>query len=176
MTTPETDAATLTLSRSQLLGAVGRRIRDPRMSTGALASLRRGDRTDVARQAAFFAVLADVPEQRLTPSSLQRWAAVVQCMAITGVPGSTDNRDGRALAQSGLAESRFARLLASHGDGFFDQLLLLARYLHSKEVSLGWRELGELALTDERNEERADEIRLSLARDFYRAFASNVTP
>jgi CRISPR type I-E-associated protein CasB/Cse2 len=137
--------------------------------------LRRGDRNDVARQAAFFTVLVDVPEQRLAPSSLKRWAAVVQCMAITGVLTGTDTRDGSALAHSGLAESRFARLLASHGEGLFDQLLLLARYLHSKDVSLAWRELGELALMDERNDERADEVRLSLARDFYRTLASGIS-
>lgn len=144
------------------------------MSTGALASLRRGDRQDVARQAAFFAVVVDVPDERLVQSSLQRWAAVVQCMAITGVPATVDTRDGTLLGRSGLAESRFARLLASHGDGFFDQLLLLARYLHSKEVRLGWKDLGELALTDERHEERADAIRLSLARDYYRALVGTV--
>jgi CRISPR type I-E-associated protein CasB/Cse2 len=176
MTTPATDAATLAVSRSQLLGTVGRCVRDPRISTGALASLRRGDRMVVARQAAFFAVLADVPEHHLAPASIPRWAAVVQCMAITGVPADTKIRDGSALARSGLTESRFARLLASRSDGFFDQLLLLARYLNSKEVSIGWRELGELALTVERKEERADEIRLSLARDFYRPRASSSMP
>lgn len=146
------------------------------MSTGALASLRRGTRHDVARQAAFFAALQDIPDERLSQQSLQRWASIVQCMAITGVPSAPDTRDGSALARAGLSESRFARLLASHGDGFFDQLLLVARYVHSKEVLLGWRELGELALTDEHLEERADAIRLSLARDYYRTLAGNESP
>ena len=171
MTTPTVQATPSLQSRSQLLGAVGRRVRDAHMSTGARASLRRGTRHDVARQAAFFAVLTDIPEDRLSAQSLARWAVVVQCMAITGVPESTSMRDGSALAQAGLAESRFARLLASHGDGLFDQLLLVARYVHSKDVSVGWKELGELALTDEHLEERAEEIRLSLARSYYRTLA-----
>ncbi len=172
--TTRTIATTSSLqSRAQLLGAVGRRIRESRLSTGALASLRRGTRHDVARQAAFFAVLTDIPEDRLSPQSLPRWAAVVQCMAITGVPETVDSHDGSALAHAGLAESRFARLLASHGDGLFDQLLLVARFAHSKDVLVGWRELGELALTDEHREDRAEAIRLSLARSYYRTLAGN---
>ncbi|MEP6621972.1 MAG: type I-E CRISPR-associated protein Cse2/CasB [bacterium] len=176
MTDTTSPTLTSSASRAQLLGAMGRRIRDPRMSTGALASLRRGSRHDVVRQAAFHAALVDVPDHRLPAEDLVRWAAVAQCMAITGVPGSTTAHDGGALARAGLSESRFARLLASHGDGFFDQLLLIARFLHSKEASLAWRDLGELALTDDRLDERADALRLSLARDYYRALASGAAP
>ncbi len=173
MTTPTGTTPLASQSRSQLLASVGRRVRDARMSSGARASLRRGTRHDVARQAAFFAVLADVPEERLSAQSLERWAAVVQCMAITGVSESSNARDGGALAMAGLTESRFSRLLASHGDGLFDQLLLVARFAHSRDLSMGWRELGELALTDDHRAERAEEIRLSLARSYYRTLAGN---
>jgi CRISPR type I-E-associated protein CasB/Cse2 len=155
-------------SRTQLLGAMGRRIRDPRMSAGALASLLRGSRHDVVRQAAFHAALVDVPDHQLPSEDLVRWAVVAQCMAITGVPRTPPARDGSVIAHAGLSETRFARLLASHGDGLFDQLLLVARFLHSKEASLTWRDLGELSLTDDRHDERADALRLSLARDYYR--------
>ena len=89
-------------------------------------------------------------------------------MALTGVPATKGENDGAILAHAELSESRFSRLLASHGDGFRDQLLLVARYLHSKDASPGWSELGELTLTDELNEERADTLRLRLARDYYR--------
>lgn len=159
-------------SRAQLISAVSRRIRDPRMSTGALASLRRGSRHDVAHQAAFYATLADIPDDHLSPDTLVRWAAVAQCMALTGVPTKSDGSDGSILASTGLSESRFARLLASHGDGFFDQLLLVARFLRSKDARSSWSDLGELALTDEISEARADAVRLRLARDYYRTLTS----
>jgi hypothetical protein len=97
-------------------------------------------------------------------------------MALTGVSGISAGSDGSLLATSGLSESRFARLLASHGDGFFDQLLLVARFLHSKESKPSWTELGELALTDTVHEDRADMLRLRLARDYYRVLTSRSTP
>lgn len=175
MTESTTQTSSVRPSRAQLLGLMGRKIRDPRMSTGALASLRRGARYDVARQAAFHAAITDIPDESLVPEFLVRWAAIAQCMALTGVTTNDNTRDGTAMARSGLSESRFARLLASHGDGLFDQLLLIARFLHSKETSISWRDLGELALTDDIFEEAADAIRLRLARDYYRAIAGSTT-
>jgi CRISPR type I-E-associated protein CasB/Cse2 len=148
---------------------MARRIRNPVINTGALASLRRGSAHDVARQAAFHRLLAAVPDHEIPTHDLIRWAAVAQCMALTGIPSTKSESDGTAMAHADLSESRFARLLASHGDGFRDQLLLVARYLHSKDTSLNWYELGELTLTDGINEERADTLRLRLARDYYRA-------
>ena len=143
------------------------------MSTGALASLRRGTRFDVARQAAFHIVISDIPESNLRQDALLRWAAVAQCMAVTGVLSPASTSDGTALEFAGLSETRFARLLASHGDGFFDQLLFVARFLHSKDVSISWTLLGELALTDSLNDARADRARLRLARDYYRAISGH---
>lgn len=159
-------------SRRDVLRDMARRIRNPAFGTGALASLRRGSAHDVARQAAFHRLLAEVPDYDIQTHDLIRWAAVAQCMALTGVPATKGESDGTVLAHAELSESRFARLLASHGDGFRDQLLLVARYLHSKDASLGWSELGELTLTDETIEERADTLRLQLARDYYRALTT----
>ncbi len=141
------------------------------MSTGALASLRRGTRFDVARQSAFYAVAVDVPEYQLAADAIQRWAALAQCIAITGpLPGMTDS-DGGALAHARLSDSRFSRLLASHGEGLFDQLLLLARFVKSKNVALTWKDLGAMALADGSQEMLADAARLRLARDYYRSRA-----
>jgi len=166
---PLTESSERPASRSQLIATLARQIASPQLSTGARASLRRGSRYDVAHQAAFHRLLCELPEHRVRSADLPRWAVVVQCIAIAGEISRPDGSDGRALADAGLAESRFARLLASHGEGLFDQLLLVARFLHSKNGTASWRHLGELALTDEIREERADAVRLSLARDFYRA-------
>lgn len=159
-------------SRRDLLREIARRLRDPTISTGALASLRRGTPQDVARQAAFHRLLAEIPDQHTQADDLIRWASVVQCMSLTRVAGAPFESDGTLLARAGLSESRFARLLASRGDGLRDQMLLVARYLRSKDTSPVWADLGELALTDGLNEERADALRLRLARDYYRALTS----
>lgn len=172
MTEPTAVDSAARQSRAQLISAVGRRIREPHMSPGSLASLRRGSRSEVVRQAAFYAALADVPDDQLSPRMIVRWAAVAQCIALTGVAGKADGSDGRILASCRLSESRFARLLASHGHGLFDQLTLVARLLRSRDARPSWSDLGELALSDEINEIRADAVRLRLARDFYRALTS----
>lgn len=176
MTAPISPVAAERLSRTDLIRSVGRRIGDPRMSSGALATLRRGTRHDVARQSAFHAAIVDIPDEYLRADLLLRWAALVQCVTLTGVPSRSSGSDGSLLAGGGLSESRFARLLASHGDGFFDQLLLVARFLRSKDLQPSWTELGELALTDTEHEARADLVRLRLARDYYRALTSRSTP
>ena len=159
-------------SRQDMLRDMARHIRNPAMGTGTLASLRRGSAHDVTRQAAFHRLLADLPDYEIQPYDLIRWAAVAQCMALTGVSARQGASDGTVLAHAALSESRFSRLLASHGDGFRDQLLFVARYLHSKDASLGWNDLGELTLTDDADEERADTLRLQLARDYYRSLAT----
>lgn len=158
--------------RSQLIFSVARAVHDPRASTGAHASLRRGTRHDVVRQAAFHHVIAEVPDDQLGLDALSRWAAVVQCIALTAIGTSVGPSDGSALANAGLSETRFSRLLASRGDGFFDQLLLIARYLRAKQTPVRWNDLGELALTIDVQETRADALRLRLARDFYRVVSN----
>lgn len=165
MTNPNTAAIP---SRAQQIAAIASRIGNLRTTTGARASLRRGTRHDVARQAAFHALLMDIPDEHISYDLLERWAAVVQCAAITGGSVDRGESDGKLLARAGLSEARFARLLASHGDGLFDQMLMVSRFVHSKDFRPGWMQLGELLLTDEISEYRADAVRLQLARDYYR--------
>lgn len=160
------------LSRRDILREMARRVSNPALGTGALASLRRGSAHEVARQAAFYRLLVEVPDHEIPAHDLIRWAAVAQCMALTGVGATKTESDGTVLARAELSESRFSRLLASRGDGFRDQLLLVARYLHSKDASLSWSELGELTLTEEVNEVQADGLRLRIARDYYRALTA----
>ena len=169
MTEPIAEVMEPRQTSRQLLSALARRIHAQHLTTGAKASLRRGSRHEVVRQAAFHLVSSHIPEYEMQSDISTRWAAIAQCIALAGTSSPSVSRDGTTLAAAGLSESRFARLLASHGDGMLDQLLLVARVLHSKDVSLGWSELGELALSDERYEERADRARLGLARDYYRA-------
>lgn len=173
MTDAMTTSASPRATWAQQIGAIGSRVGSSRTSAGARAALRRGTRHDVARQAAFHALLVDVPDEHMSPDLLERWAAVAQCVAVTGGTAGATEPDGRLLARSGLSEARFARLLASHGDGLFDQMLLVSRFVHSKDLRPGWAQLGELLLTDELNEQRADAIRLRLARDFYRTLNSS---
>jgi hypothetical protein len=56
------------------------------------------------------------------------------------------------------------------GEAFRDQIVLAARFLHSRDESCSPLDLAELALTEGRAERRAERLRYRLARGYYRMF------
>jgi CRISPR type I-E-associated protein CasB/Cse2 len=138
--------------------------------TGPLASLRRHIPADVQNEPTFHRLITDVDDKLLVEDAPLRWATVIQAMALGTKPGEgvPTERAGKSLAAAGYSESRFARLLASHGDTFRDQVVLLARYMNGKQARFSWADLGELVLVEGWNEPRADKLRFRIARDYYR--------
>jgi len=61
--------------------------------------------------------------------------------------------------------------MAAEGEGFRDQVVLVARHLHAKAIGFDWRRIGELLLVEGWNEARADTLRFALARSYYGAMA-----
>ena len=143
--------------------------------TGPLASLRRHSPSDVVNEPAFHRLIAGLEDKMLAGDGTPlRWATVIQAIAIGTKPGEgvSQERAGKALAEAGYSESRFARLLAAHGQTFRDQIVLLARYMNGKQARFSWGDLGELILVEGVNaawaDERAEKLRFQIARDYYR--------
>jgi CRISPR system Cascade subunit CasB len=111
-----------------------------------------------------------VDDKLLVEDAPLRWATVIQAMALGTKPSEdvSQERAGKSLAEAGYSESRFARLLAAHGETFRDQIVLLARYMNGKQARFSWADLGELVLVEGWNEPRADKLRFRIARDYYR--------
>jgi CRISPR-associated protein Cse2 (CRISPR_cse2) len=169
-TAPADQAAAKLPADRQRLARIAARLGRDDTSTGTIASLRRGDPAMVARQAAFYRLLARQHDVELDHDTILRWAAAVQLIAIAGRQKSDYRKgDGEALAAAGYPESRLARLLASRDDGYRDQAVLCARFLHSRNASSSMLELAELVLTEGRRESRAERLRHRIARDYYRA-------
>jgi CRISPR type I-E-associated protein CasB/Cse2 len=146
---------------------IARRLSREGFDRGALASLRRNDPSTVVGQPAFHRLLAEV-DQWVGEDEAIRWATLVHIVAITAPCENGALWSGKALASAGLSEARFTKLLAARGKAFREQLCIIARYLAAKQTSIDWGDLGELALVEGRDEERAETLRFRVARGYYR--------
>lgn len=149
-----------------LAGAIDRL--DERGATGDLAALRRLN-PDRPRAGAFFRLMALAPGDPLERPGdrFGRWGLVVWMLAQT--PGARSGRPlGAALADADFSEVRMNRLLAARGDGFRAQVRRLVRFVAHKSSGAPYRELGELILCEGVHETRAERLRLSIARDYWR--------
>lgn len=150
---------------------IARRLTDPDLGSGALASLRRGDPESVRNQPSFHRLVRDVDDRELGGDGSLRWATAVHILAVLAEPGIPlpSHDTGPALAAARFPESRLARLLASRGGAFRDQAILAARFLHSRDERCLPLDIAELALVDGRAESRAERLRFRIARSYYRA-------
>lgn len=101
-----------------------------------------------------------------------RWALILQGMALMAPHHRAgDPSIGRALRNADFKEARLARFLNARGRQFRAAVPRLARQLAAKGQPIDWRTLGVLILTEGRNERRAEQIRMAIARDYYAALA-----
>lgn len=174
------EAAAEPRTRSQLtrnrLATLTQRVRESRLDTGSMAALRRGDAGAVLAQPAFHRLTAGFDDLEFAEDGAERWATVVQGIALTGGATGDAESAGRTLATLGFSESRLSRLLSARGEAFRNQVTLLARFARANGASLDWRDLGELVLVEERLAPRAEELRLRLARSYYRAIDKGPQP
>ena len=114
-------------------------------------------------------IYAELEPETWTPETWRRWAMIAHGMALAGHDASVSL--GQQLSQAGVSESRVTKLLTARGDAFCQLLPRLLRLLASKGVAPNWHELGGLTLNQERDEEKAEEIRLKIAGRFFSAEA-----
>jgi len=129
---------------------------------GDLAELRRLD-PDHPDAPAFFRIVTKVaPEAGV--ETMRRYAHFLRILALRPEALSGD-RLGAVMAEAGVSESRVQRLLTARGDAMRDQLRLVARRL-ANSGNLPWRGFAHLLLASEKH---ADDSRLRIARDYWRA-------
>ena len=144
---------------------------DKQERRGDLSELRRLN-VDAPSSAAFFRIVAKVsPESG--PDGLRRYARLLQILALKPDAMSPMSL-GRAMVEAKISESRVQRLLSARGSSLAEQIRLLARRLASAGV-LSYRQIGELLLAPD-DSERAERLRLTIARDYWGALDSVVPP
>jgi CRISPR system Cascade subunit CasB len=131
---------------------------------GDLAELRRLDPERPSSPAYFRIVTKVAPDS--PPPAMRRFGQLLQILALKPealIPWSL----GKTMAEAGISESRVQRLLSARGSTFDEQVRLIARRL-ANFGRLPYREIGRLLLAREESEE-IEEIRLRIARDYWRA-------
>jgi len=98
----------------------------------------------------------------------RRWALISHGIALTGQAAGAL---GAQLQAADISESRVTKLLTARGDAFRQLLPRLLRLLASKEVAPNWHQLGGLILSEGRNEEKAEAIRMQIAGRYFSALA-----
>jgi CRISPR system Cascade subunit CasB len=115
-------------------------------------------------------IYADLEPDTWRPETWQRWALIAHGMALAGHDAS--QALGQQLSQAGVSESRVTKLLTARGDAFRQLLPRVLRLIASKGVASNWHELGGLILNQDRDEEKAEDIRLKIAGRFFSAEAN----
>lgn len=114
-------------------------------------------------------IYAELEPDTWKPETWQHWALIAHGMALAGHDASQSL--GQQLSKADVSESRVTKLLTARGDAFRQLLPRLLRLIASKGVTANWHELGGLILNQERDEEKAEDIRLKIAGRFFSAEA-----
>lgn len=157
--------------------AVGRAAGMLHPETGSLpngdrAALRRID-PDTPVTPTLWKVLFDL-DQAESPNWIgqtkweQRWATLLMGMAHCAGLHDYDVPIGQALAEAGWSETRFVRLLEANEDTLPVLLRRMAQYLASKQQPANWDDVRRLLFSRENPFEDAEDIRLGIARPYYR--------
>lgn len=115
-------------------------------------------------------IYAELEPDTWKPETWQRWALIAHGMALAGHDASQNL--GQQLSKADVSESRVTKLLTARGDAFRQLLPRLLRLIASKSIAPNWHELGGLILSQERDEEKAEDIRLKIAGRFFSAEAN----
>ncbi len=114
-------------------------------------------------------IYADLDPDEWKAETWRRWALIAHGMALSGHDASLSL--GQQLSKADVSESRVTKLLTARGDAFRQLLPRLLRLLASKNTAPNWHELGGLILNQERDEEKAEDMRLKIAGRFFSAEA-----
>ena len=148
------------------------------MTTGEKASLRRMDPSN-PNGAVFWKLISQRGMSR--NPDIKKWGLITHGIALmshnAGLAHNPRKQVGRVLYEGNqdrpgtafYSEDRLATLLAARGPTLHRLLARLFRMLASKGCTFNWREMAGFILNDGYNEERADETRIKIAREYYRA-------
>jgi CRISPR system Cascade subunit CasB len=118
-------------------------------------------------------VAAGITVETLDSALLMRASLALHVLALLSGSGNDPHNPaiapGRGMADGGLSEARFVRLLTARGPVFRDQIVRVARYLAASGQKLDCRPLVELIIVEGEDEDRAERVRLQLAQHFYPA-------
>ena len=168
-----TEVEPLWRTEARWVAAVAARLADPGFPTGEHAVLRRMDphapagRVEIAVERLFRSAGAE-PDGR----DRKRWLLIIHCLALARGRHAREETTGRVLAELRYSEERLNRLFSTDFEVVADMMPRLARLLGAKGSAIDWLPLARIIRWTERNEDRADQARLRIARTYARAAAN----
>lgn len=161
----------------QVVARASTALADRHFATGDRAALRRVDPDAPMPAYAASCRLLVRCGQSLEGADLDRWVFVLHTLALaTSIERPAHDREigfGRALAEAGVSEHRFVRLLTAHGRALRDQIPRAARLLRAKGQQADFRAVWRLLAPDAVADGDGERIRADIARDYYIARARN---
>lgn len=156
-------------SLAGIIGRIAALIGSDRFSTGERAALRRTAPGQLLTLAFLRFAHRHLPEHwDHSRDTMNDWVTIVAGIALmTPNAHRPDQGLGRALAETGYAESRLERLLASQGHARRVLLLRAARFLAAKNSAINWVEAAQLLLT--RDPDRQEALHRRIAGDYFSA-------
>jgi CRISPR system Cascade subunit CasB len=141
---------------------------------GTLAELRRLTPNEPGGTAFWRIVVTrldrELPVGDRREEALRRWALILRTLAQLNGLHNAGHRFGTALAEAGISEARFTRLLRVSGNALFDQVSAVSRQLASAGVQIDIAGLARLVLSDGAPGEQA--VRQGIANDYYQVIFS----
>jgi len=128
----------------------------------------------VAATVALYRFLESAEIDPADQHELNRWMWLVHCLAITRGRHNPNLRAGEVLANIWYSDHRLAALLAPRAQLALPALPKLARLLVARQAEMNWLTLAALVLFTERDEPRAEQARLEIARSFASARYNNL--
>lgn len=157
---------------SEAVGQVARMLHPEtgRLSTGDRAALRRIN-PDTPVTPTLWKVLLDLglgeaPGWIGQTKWERRWATLLMGMAHCEGLHDYDVPLGQALAETGWSEMRFVRLMEADEETLPVLVRRMAEYLASKQQPANWEDVRRLLFYQ--SGETAEDVRLSIARSYYR--------
>lgn len=97
----------------------------------------------------------------------RKWATLLMGMAICNGLHDYDTPFGKALAEAGWSELRFAQLMQTSGTTLEIHIRRVAQFLASKNQKSNWADVRKLLFYQEGK--IAEEIRITISRHYYQA-------
>jgi CRISPR system Cascade subunit CasB len=164
------------LTIGQVIARASSALADQHFSTSDRAALRRvNPEVPAPAYAAACRLLVRCGEP-LESADLDRWVFILHALALaTSIERPAHDREigfGRALAEAGVSELRFERLLTARGLALRDQIPRTARLLRANGQKGDFRAVWDLLASDDTSDGNCGgQIRARLARDYYVARA-----
>jgi CRISPR system Cascade subunit CasB len=115
-------------------------------------------------------IRAGIDPEAWKPETWRRWALIAHGMALTG---HASGWLGAQLHAAEVSESRVTKLLTSRGDAFRQLVPRLLRLLASKDIAPNWYQFGELILSEGRDEDNAESVRMKIASRYFSSVAKS---